>query len=77
MGSQNQKAGYCFSKLENLPNVAELHCRSFSKPTPGEGKRFLMGLVQTIQDSLLGAETGLASQQLCGVRHMKEGQWWG
>ena len=36
-----------------------------------------MGLVQTIQDSLLGAETGLASQQLCGVRHMEEGQWWG
>jgi len=57
--------------------VAELHCRSFSKPTPGEGKRFLMGLVQTIQDSLLGAETGLASQQLCGVRHMEDGQWWG
>ena len=36
-----------------------------------------MGLVQTIQDSLLGAETGLASQQLCGVRQMEDGLWWG
>ena len=36
-----------------------------------------MGLVQTIQDSLLGAEMGFASQHLCGVHHMEEGQWWG